>query len=77
MAHNYDKNINKTSKISKLTKIKNPRKHLVYTDFLMIFLSIFIGLYLTSSKSASWMVSSFEVLPPACCCPLNGLPCPG
>ena len=59
MAQNYDKNINKTSKISKLTKIKNPRKHLVYTDFLMVFLSIFIGLYLTSSKSASWMLSSF------------------
>ena len=37
MAQNYDKNINKTSKISKLTKIKNPHKHLVYTDFLMIF----------------------------------------
>ena len=50
MVQNYDKNINKTSKISKLTKIKNPRKHLVYTDFLMVFLSIFIGLYLTSSK---------------------------
>ena len=59
MVQNYDKNINKTSKISKLTKIKNPRKHLVYTDFLMVFLSIFIGLYLTSSKSASWMFSSF------------------
>ena len=58
MVQNYDKNINKTSKISKLTKIKNPRKHLVYTDFLMVFLSIFIGLYLTSSKSASWMLSS-------------------
>ena len=53
MAQNYDKNINKTSKISKLTKIKNPRKHLVYTDFLMILLSIFTGLYFTSSKSAS------------------------
>lgn len=50
MVQNYDKNINKTSKIPKLTKIKNPRKHLVYTDFLMVFLSIFIGLYLTSSK---------------------------
>ena len=59
MAQNYDKNINKTSKISKLTKIKNPRKHLVYTDFLVIFLSIFIGIYFTSSKSASWMFSSF------------------
>ena len=58
MVQNYDKNINKTSKIPKLTKIKNPRKHLVYTDFLMVFLSIFIGLYLTSSKSASWMLSS-------------------
>ncbi len=64
MVQNYDKNINKTSKIPKLTKIKNPRKHLVYTDFLMVFLSIFIGLYLTSSKSASWMVSS--VLPDCC-----------
>ena len=53
MVQNYDKNINITSKISKLTKIKNPHKHLVYTDFLMVFLSIFIGLYLTSSKSAS------------------------
>ena len=59
MVQNYDKNVNKTSKIPKLTKIKNPRKHLVYTDFLMVFLSIFIGLYLTSSKSASWMLSSF------------------
>ena len=59
MVQNYDKNINKTSKIPKLTKIKNPRKHSVYTDFLMIFLSIFTGLYLTSSKSASWMFSSF------------------
>ena len=58
MVQNYDKNINKTSKIPKLTKIKNPRNHLVYTDFLMVFLSIFIGLYLTSSKSASWMLSS-------------------
>ena len=57
MVQNYDKNINKTSKIPKLTKIKNPRKHLVYTDFLMVFLSIFIGLYLTSSKSASWTSS--------------------
>lgn len=37
MVQNYDKNINKTSKIPKLTKIKNPRKHLVYTDFLMVF----------------------------------------
>ena len=64
MVQNYDKNINKTSKISKLTKIKNPRKHLVYTDFLMVFLSIFIGLYLTSSKSASWISSALE--PPAC-----------
>ena len=62
MAQNYDKNINKTSKIPKLTKIKNPRKHLVYTDFLMVFLSIFIGLYLTSSKSASWMSSGFWVV---------------
>ena len=53
MVQNYDKDINKTSKTPKLTKIKNPCKHLVYTDFLMVFLSIFIGLYLTSSKSAS------------------------
>ena len=69
MVQNYDKNINKTSKISKLTKIKNPRKHLVYTDFLMVFLSIFIGLYLTSSKSASWISSALLPLacwPPAC-----------
>jgi hypothetical protein len=53
MVQNFDKDINKTSKISKLTKIENPRKHLVYTDFLMVFLSIFISLYFTSSKSAS------------------------
>ena len=69
MVQNYDKNINKTSKIPKSTKIKNPRKHLVYTDFLMVFLSIFIGLYLTSSKSASWMSSALLPLacwPPAC-----------
>ncbi len=46
------------------TEYKNPRKHLVYTDFLMIFLSIFIVPYFTSSKSASWMFSSFG----ACCC---------
>ena len=62
MAQNYDKNINKTNKISKLTKIKNPRKHLVYTDFLMIFLSIFIGLYFTSSKSASCTSWAFWLL---------------
>ena len=69
MVQNYDKNINKTNKIPKLTKIKNPRKHLVYTDFLMVFLSIFIGLYLTSSKSASWISSALLPLacwPPAC-----------
>ncbi len=59
MVQNYDKNINKTSKNPKLTKIKNPCKPSVYTDFLMVFLSIFIGLYLTSSKSASCMSSGF------------------
>ena len=64
MVQNYDKNINKTSKIPKLTKIKNPRKHLVYTDFIVIFLLLFIYSHLTSSKSASWMSSA--LLPPAC-----------
>ena len=59
MVQNYDKNINKTSKIPKSTKIKNPRKHLVYTDFIVIFLLLFIYYHFTSSKSASWMFSSF------------------
>lgn len=53
MVQKYDKNINKTSKNQKLTKIKNPHKHLVYTDFLVVFLLMFIVPYFTSSKSAS------------------------
>ena len=55
MGQKYDKYFNKTSKNQKLTKIKNPRKHLVYTDFIMIFLLLFIYSYFTSSKSASWI----------------------
>ena len=31
---------------------KNPCKHLIYTDFLMINLSLFIYSYFTSSKTA-------------------------
>jgi len=62
MMQNYSKNPKSVRNETKFNNIKKWCNRLDYTPFLIdsyFYLSLFLEDYLTSSKSASWMLSSF------------------
>ena len=62
MMQNYSKNPKPARNETKFNNTKKWRNRLDYTTFLIdsyFYLSLFLENYLTSSKSASWMLSSF------------------
>ena len=61
MMQNYSKNPKPARNETKFNNTKKWRNRLDYTTFLIdsyFYLSLFLWNYLTSSKSASWMLSS-------------------